>query len=35
MSPTQWAQAGTSLAIWMVLPLLIGAWRITRYEVTA
>jgi ABC-2 type transport system permease protein len=35
MSPTQWAQAGTSLAIWMVLPLLIGAWRVTRREVTA
>jgi ABC-2 type transport system permease protein len=35
MSATQWAQAGTSLAIWMVLPLLIGAWRITRREVTA
>jgi ABC-2 type transport system permease protein len=35
MSPTQWAQAGTSLVIWMVLPLLIGAWRITRREVTA
>ena len=35
MSATQWAHAGTSLAIWMVLPLLIGARRITRYEVTA
>jgi ABC-type transport system involved in multi-copper enzyme maturation permease subunit len=35
MSPTQWAQAGTSLVIWMVLPLLIGAWRVTRREVTA
>jgi hypothetical protein len=35
MSATQWAQAGTSLAIWMVLPLLIGAWRITRREVTS
>jgi ABC-2 type transport system permease protein len=35
MSATQWAHAGTSLAIWMVLPLLIGAWRITRREVTA
>jgi ABC-type transport system involved in multi-copper enzyme maturation permease subunit len=34
-SATQWAHAGTSLAIWMVLPLLIGAWRITRREVTA
>ena len=35
MSATQWAHAGTSLAIWMVLPLLIGAWRITRRGVTA
>ena len=35
MTPTQWAQAGTSLVIWMVLPLLIGARRIMRYEVTA
>lgn len=25
MSATQWAHAGTSLLIWMVLPLLIGA----------
>jgi hypothetical protein len=35
MSATQWAHAGTSLVIWMVLPLLIGARRITRREVTA
>jgi len=35
MSPTQWAQAATSLTIWMVLPLLIGARRITQREVTA
>jgi ABC-2 type transport system permease protein len=35
MSPTQWAQAGTALAIWMVLPLLIGTWRITRSEVAS
>jgi ABC-2 type transport system permease protein len=35
MSATQWAHAGTSLAIWMVLPLLVGARRITRREVTA
>jgi len=35
MSATQWAHAGTSLVIWMVLPLLIGAWRMTRREVTA
>jgi ABC-type transport system involved in multi-copper enzyme maturation permease subunit len=35
MSATQWAHAGTSLAIWMVLPLLIGAWRITRRDISS
>jgi hypothetical protein len=35
MSATQWAHVGTSLVIWMVLPLLIGARRIMRHEVTA
>lgn len=35
MSATQWAQLGTTLVIWMVLPLLIGARRITRSDVTA
>jgi ABC-type transport system involved in multi-copper enzyme maturation permease subunit len=35
MSGTQWAHAGTALAIWMLLPLLIGIWRITRREVAA
>jgi ABC-2 type transport system permease protein len=35
MSPTQWAHAGTALALWMLLPLLIGIWRITRQEVAA
>jgi hypothetical protein len=35
MSTTQWAHAGTALALWMLLPLLIGTWRITRREVTA
>jgi ABC-2 type transport system permease protein len=35
MSATQWAHTGTSLALWMVLPLLIGARRIIRGEVTA
>ena len=34
MSATQWAHAGSSLAIWMLLPLLIGTWRITRREVS-
>jgi ABC-2 type transport system permease protein len=35
LSGTQWAHAGTALAIWMLLPLLIGTWRITRREVAA
>jgi len=35
VSGTQWAQAGTSLALWMLLPLLIGTWRITRREVAS
>jgi ABC-2 type transport system permease protein len=35
LSTTQWAHAGTALAIWMLLPLLIGIWRITRREVVA
>jgi ABC-2 type transport system permease protein len=35
MSATQWAHAGTSLAVWMVLPLLIGAWRFTRREIAS
>ena len=34
ISPTQWAHAGTSLVIWMVLPLLIGTWRFSRREVS-
>ena len=35
MSTTQWAHAGTALALWMLLPLLIGIRRITRREVAA
>jgi ABC-2 type transport system permease protein len=35
LSPTQWAHTGTSLVIWMVLPLLIGARRITRREIAS
>ncbi len=34
MSATQWAHMGTALALWMLLPLLIGTWRITRREVS-
>src|SRR5215212_5096893 len=33
LSATQWAHAGTALALWMVVPLVIGIWRITRREV--
>jgi ABC-2 type transport system permease protein len=35
MTTTQWAHAGTALALWMLLPLLIGTWRITRREIAA
>jgi ABC-2 type transport system permease protein len=35
LTTTQWAQAGTALAIWMLLPLLIGTWRITRREIAS
>ena len=35
ISTTQWAHAGTALAIWMLLPLVIGTWRITRHAVAA
>jgi hypothetical protein len=35
MSASQWAHVGTSLVIWMVLPLLIGARRIARQEIAS
>jgi ABC-2 type transport system permease protein len=35
MSATQWGHLGTSLAVWMALPLLIGARRVVRSEITA
>jgi len=35
LSTTQWAHAATALALWMLLPLVIGTWRITRREVAA
>jgi ABC-type multidrug transport system ATPase subunit len=35
LSATQWAQAGTALPLWMLLPLLTGIWRITRQEVAS
>jgi ABC-2 type transport system permease protein len=33
LSSTEWARAGTTLALWMVLPLAIGLWRILRDEI--
>ena len=33
LNPTQWAHAATALALWMLVPLSIGFWRITRREV--
>ncbi len=35
MSATQWAHVGTALALWMLLPLLVGTWRITRREIAS
>jgi hypothetical protein len=35
MSATQWAHAGTALTIWMLVPLLLGTWRITQREIAA
>ena len=35
LSATQWAQVGTALALWMLIPLVIGIWRITRREVAS
>jgi ABC-2 type transport system permease protein len=33
LSATDWAQAGTTLALWMVLPLAIGWYRVMRRDV--
>jgi ABC-2 type transport system permease protein len=33
LSSTEWARAATTLALWLVLPLAIGMWRILRNEV--
>jgi hypothetical protein len=33
MSATEWARMGTSLALWMAVPVLVGLWRITRGQV--
>jgi hypothetical protein len=33
LSATQWARLGTSLALWLLLPLAVGAWRVLRADV--
>jgi ABC-2 type transport system permease protein len=33
LSATEWARVGTSLALWLVLPIVVGAWRIARSDV--
>jgi hypothetical protein len=35
LSATQWAHAGTALALWILLPLVAGSWRFTRTEVAS
>jgi ABC-type transport system involved in multi-copper enzyme maturation permease subunit len=32
-STADWAHAGTTIALWMVLPLVIAAWRFARRDV--
>jgi ABC-2 type transport system permease protein len=34
LSATEWARVGTTLAVWMLLPVLIGLWRIERSEIS-
>ena len=34
MDGTEWARVGVTLAVWMVVPVLIGLWRIARSEVS-
>jgi ABC-type transport system involved in multi-copper enzyme maturation permease subunit len=30
---TEWARVGTTVALWMLVPVLVGVWRISRSEV--
>jgi hypothetical protein len=34
MSGVEWARAGTTIAVWLVLPVLVGIWRIHRSEIS-
>ena len=33
LSATEWARVGTSLALWLVVPIVIGFWRVARSDV--
>jgi ABC-2 type transport system permease protein len=33
LNATEWARAGTTLALWVLLPAVIGVWRITHSEI--
>ena len=33
LSGTQWARLGTSIALWTLLPLVVGFWRVARSDV--
>jgi hypothetical protein len=35
LSGEEWAQLGTSMALWLALPLAIGLWRIAKGEIRA
>ena len=34
LSSTEWARLGTSLLLWLLLPAVIGWWRITREDIS-
>jgi ABC-2 type transport system permease protein len=33
LSATEWAHAGTTLVVWLAIPLALGAWRLVRGEI--
>jgi hypothetical protein len=33
LSATEWARVGTSLALWLLVPLALGVWRVLRADV--
>jgi hypothetical protein len=33
LNAMQWARVGTSLALWLLLPIVLGFWRVARSDV--